>query len=138
MPAKDDEVERPDPALPPNLEQRFNSTKGKPVQWKLAKYREVELLKYVMEKNCTFYGYTEIRWPRTEAVAMTFGCDDQATVWVNGQQAWKSEDGPRSWSPDLGTKTVTLNHGLNRIFFQVDNMGGAMAVSVAIASPSDE
>ncbi len=137
-PKEDGQTVGPDPTSPPDLDQTFTSTENKPVQWRLGKHLPPTVLTQPTDRNCSYYGYTEIRWPRTEAVAMTFGCDDAATVWVNGRKAWQSEPGPRSWSPDLGTKTVTLNRGLNRILFRLDNMGGAMGMSVAIAGPAGD
>ena len=87
-------------------------------------------------RNCIYFGYTEIRVDAPVTVKAYFGCDDMATVWVNGDEVWKSDEGFRSWNIEEGSTTLRLNRGINRIVFRLDNGGGAMGFSILLAKPT--
>lgn len=76
--------------------------------------------------------YAEIDSPIAGPREMLIGSDDQATVWVNGEQVYEFE-GDRGWSADQGKLRVNVLKGANRIWVLAGNSGGPWELSVQLS-----
>jgi hypothetical protein len=83
-----------------------------------------------------YYGYTELKLDKDRDVWISFGSDDIAQVWINGQQVWLSSrydtkpwyrGGPymprllHDWDITEGSRLVHLHKGANKILFKLNN-----------------
>ncbi len=70
------------------------------------------------------YAYGEMEWPRDEAVKVSFGSDDGAAVWVNGQRVYRFVTPARGLNPDDDHFELPLRAGTNRVLVKVENGRG--------------
>jgi len=67
------------------------------------------------------YAFGEIEWPRDEVLQASFGSDDGAAVWVNGERVHRFVTPARSVSLDSDHFAVPLRAGKNRVLVKVEN-----------------
>lgn len=87
------------------------------------------------EKDTDFqvaYAYGELTWPRAEVVAASFGSDDGAAVWVNGQRVHRLVTAGRGVSPDSDHFAVPLEAGVNRLLIKVENGSGGWGFALTL------
>ncbi len=70
------------------------------------------------------YAYGELEWPRDEVLQASFGSDDGAAVWVNGERVHRLVTAGRGVSPDSDHFAVPLRAGSNRLLIKVENGSG--------------
>jgi CubicO group peptidase (beta-lactamase class C family) len=70
------------------------------------------------------YAYGELTWPRSEVVKASFGSDDGAAVWVNGERIHRLVTPGRGLNPESDHFAVPLREGLNRLLVKVENGAG--------------
>ena len=63
--------------------------------------------------------------------SLVLGSDDQAVLFVNGQQVYEFL-GNRGWGAEQGTISVDLKKGINHVWFKTGNTGGGWEFSLAV------
>lgn len=77
----------------------------------------------------TAYAYAEWAVERPVPVAVRFGSDDAAAVWLNGRLAHRVER-DRGLDPDGDRFELLLEAGVNRLMIKVDNSSGGWGFAV--------
>jgi hypothetical protein len=89
------------------------------------------------ESNGQFaYARTTLTSPEDRSVTFCFGCDDWASVWVNGQFVFRTAE-PRSCALDQDRFPVMLRKGENKILIKVGNNTDAWNLCLRITEPGD-
>jgi len=70
-------------------------------------------------KEAVGYAYTEIISPRTQAVQIRCGADDNLTIWLNGQQVLRRLQWLNGTRLDRFRASVTLKQGRNRMLVKI-------------------
>lgn len=78
------------------------------------------------------YAYGELSWPRDEVVAASFGSDDGAAVWVNGQRVHHLVTPGRGLEPDSDHFAVPLRAGKNQLLVKVENGSGGWGFALRL------
>ncbi len=65
------------------------------------------------------YAYTEIISPRTQAVQIRCGADDNLTIWLNGQQVLRRLQWLNGTRLDRFTSPAHLEEGINTILVKI-------------------
>jgi hypothetical protein len=76
--------------------------------------------------------YGEIESPRDEVVQASFGSDDGAAVWVNGERVHRLVTVGRPVSPDADHFEVALRAGTNRVLVKVENGNGGWGFALSV------
>lgn len=78
------------------------------------------------------YAYGELRWPRDEVVEASFGSDDGAAVWLNGQRVHRLVTPGRGVDPGADRFEMPLRAGDNRVLVKVENGGGGWGFALTL------
>jgi CubicO group peptidase (beta-lactamase class C family) len=78
------------------------------------------------------YAYAELEWPRDEVVQASFGSDDGAAVWLNGELVHRLVTAGRGVSPDSDRFAVPLRAGSNRLLIKVENGSGGWGFALRL------
>jgi CubicO group peptidase (beta-lactamase class C family) len=84
------------------------------------------------------YAYGEIEWPRDEVVEASFGSDDGAIVWVNGERVHRIVTAGRAVSSDSDHFEVALRAGTNRVLVKVENGNGNWGFALTLLDGSGQ
>jgi CubicO group peptidase (beta-lactamase class C family) len=78
------------------------------------------------------YAYGELEWPRDEVVQASFGSDDGAAVWLNGERVHRLVTPARGLSPDSDHFEAPLRAGKNRLLVKVENGSGGWGFALTL------
>lgn len=81
----------------PNLAQTFIGKSGKPLRWQWQKVVSYPMVPMNEAEYAVFYGFTEIWSETAHDVVLDLGADDDARVWLNGQEVWASGNEFKPW-----------------------------------------
>jgi CubicO group peptidase (beta-lactamase class C family) len=84
------------------------------------------------------YAYGEMEWPRKESVKVSFGSDDGASVWVNGQRVHRLVTPARGLNPDEDHFEMPLEAGTNRVLVKVENGSGGWGFALTVLDAEGE
>jgi CubicO group peptidase (beta-lactamase class C family) len=84
------------------------------------------------------YAYGEIEWPRKESVKVSFGSDDGASVWVNGQRVHHIVTPARGLNPNQDHFEMPLEAGNNRVLVKVENGTGGWGFALTVLDAEGE
>ncbi len=77
------------------------------------------------------FAYVAIASESESRCRMLVGSDDEATLWVNGQELYKFE-GSRGWSTNQAEIDVVLRKGTNHVWLLLGNDGGPWEFSLQV------
>jgi hypothetical protein len=121
---------------------------GRALRWIYHRFPRYPLIPPDSEDSAVYYGYTELKMEEARTVWMSFGADDDAKVWLNGEVIWQSGNGDKPWyhqhfknlSTNIAelnltekTQRVALKKGANKILFKLYNGTSATFFSMVIA-----
>ncbi|HTV22060.1 MAG TPA: serine hydrolase [Polyangiaceae bacterium] len=78
------------------------------------------------------YAYGELEWPRTEVVPASFGSDDGAAIWINGQRVHRVVTNARGVDPDGDHFSAPLRAGKNSVLVKVENGTGGWGFALTL------
>ena len=81
--------------------------------------------------------YATIDCDQDYTTVLQLGCDDEAVLWVNGQQI-AARLGNRSWNPSDFQTQIALKKGTNHVWLRTGNDGGGWKFSVAVGTQDPE
>lgn len=84
------------------------------------------------------YAYGELEWPRDEVVHASFGSDDGAAVWLNGERVHRLVTAGRGVSPDSDHFSVPLRAGTNRLLIKVENGSGGWGFALRLLDDENQ
>ncbi len=102
---------------------------GKNVQWFTYTSDDsiINLDKAVSKKSeVAVYGYCEIIALKDTLVMLSFGSNDGARIWLNGERIWDYYE-PRGLKADDDRIPVVLHKGKNKLLLKVEERGGSWA-----------
>ena len=131
--------DEPSPAIDPTGEPDLGATVtvgDREIRWKEVTTEDpdgkVDPARHVRRReNVWALAYAPITASREHTVTWRLGSDDQAILWVNGEQVYEFLDN-RGWSPDQAHGEVTLQPGINHVYLRTGNSGGGWNYSLAI------
>lgn len=133
----------------PDLDQVFIGKHGTPLSWKRQKLTGYPMVPLGVEEYAVFYGYTDIWSEVAQDVVLDLGADDDARVWLNGQEIWASGSGFKPWytghfsrlTTEIAQMNLTeskvkvhLRAGQNQLAFKLYNGYSASFISVVFTA----
>jgi hypothetical protein len=79
------------------------------------------------DASVTAYAYCEIESVKEQVALLSFGSNDGARVWLNGERVWDHRS-PRGLLPDEDKIVVALRKGRNTLLTKIEERGGSWGV----------
>ncbi|HSH82140.1 MAG TPA: SdrD B-like domain-containing protein, partial [Herpetosiphonaceae bacterium] len=80
---------------------------------------EIDLRKELdQEHNVAAYAYCMLESDRDTDALLSFGSDDGAVIWINGQEVWRASDA-RPYTADSDTVRVPVRRGINHCVVKI-------------------
>ena len=111
-----------------DLDATYIGKNKKPISWEYRTFTQLRMEPRYVTTRAIWYFYAELWSDEERQVWANFASDDYGAVWLNGKRdpVYTSGTDPRPFTV-LGNrqrKRVTLQKGLNRILFKLDNRCG--------------
>jgi hypothetical protein len=121
-----------------DLDAVYPGQNGKPLRWQFIQTTKAGFWPEQQVADAVFYAYTELWFEEAQDLWITMGCDDNATIWLEGQLIYTSADQYKAWSFSEAMRRVHFKKGLNRVLYRIENGPRVVAFSMAVylgASP---
>jgi hypothetical protein len=141
-----------DVAYPPeiavNLDAAYPGKGGRIVRWRYVSGAAYPIIPPSAEENAIYYGYAEVNMERARDLTVWVGADDDARLWLNNQQVWRSSDGTKPWyykdfrsmKNEINQWNLSENKGLlhfrkgrNKLLFKLNNGIDAVFASIVLS-----
>lgn len=116
-----------------DLDATYPGMGGRKLKWQFWQFNSPEMVPPDHQEYAIYYYYTELYFETPRDAWVAVGSDDQSTLWLNGQLAWKSSDQLKGWQMGEGLRRVHFKAGRNPILVRLENGWRGAAVSVVVA-----
>lgn len=113
-----------------DLNARYVSEDGKPMQWEYASYLPPAVTPHGWESWKIYYFHTELYFEEETEVWLAIGSDDRSDIWINDLPVWHSSNQHKGWHPAEGFRKVVFRAGHNTVLVRLENGHGGTDFSL--------
>lgn len=113
-----------------DIDARYASEDGKPMQWEYESFSPPMIVPYGWEAWKIYYFYTELYFENATDAWLAIGSDDRSDIWINDLPIWHSSNEHKSWRPDEGFRKVHFKQGRNKVLVRLENGHNGMGFSM--------